>query len=283
AQVKSAKAVLDRTMAERQLAGQTVERLKKLVGTDTVSRQEFDQAEAQVKKSNAEVSAAEAALTRARIDLEYATITAPIAGRVGRTKVTEGALVGQKEATHLTTIEQIDPIWVNFTQSSPELFRLRRAIRTGSAKPIESVEVHLVLEDDVTYSLPGTLQFTDMAVDPQTGSVALRAEFPNPDKILLPGQFVRLELAMATTDGVAVPQRAVQTSPQGQIVMMVDANNKVTPRPIKTGGFSGHDWVVLEGLKEGEKVIVTGLQKLRPGMVVTPKESVSSTPFASTP
>ncbi|MBF0191973.1 MAG: efflux RND transporter periplasmic adaptor subunit [Magnetococcales bacterium] len=279
ARVKSARAALDKAAAERLLAKQTAERLKGLVESDAVSRQEYDQAEAQLKKSGAETLAAEAELTRARIDLEYASIAAPIAGRVGRTRVTEGALVGKGEATHLTTVEQLDPIWVNFTQSGPDLFRMRRAIRQGGAKPIEEVEVQLILEDDVEYTLPGKLQFTDMAVDPQTGSVALRAEFPNPDRILLPGQFVRVRLAMVTSEGIAIPQRTVQTSPQGQIVLMVDENNKVVPRPIKTGGFSGQDWIVLEGLKEGEKVIGNGAQKVRPGAVVTPKDA--ETPAAA--
>ncbi|MBF0342097.1 MAG: efflux RND transporter periplasmic adaptor subunit [Magnetococcales bacterium] len=275
ARVKSARAALERASAERQLARQTVERLKTLVESSAVSRQEFDQAEAQFKKTSAETLAAEAELARARIDLEYAAIAAPIAGRVGRTLVTEGALVGKNEATHLTTVEQIDPIWVNFTQSGPDLFRMRRAIRQGGARPIEEVEVRILLEDDMEYSLPGKLQFTDMAVDPQTGSVALRAEFPNPDRILLPGQFVRVRLAMATTEGVTIPQRAVLTSPQGQIVYMLDENNKVVPRPIKTGAFSGQDWIVLEGLKAGEKVLGNGAQKVRPGSVVTPKDSES--------
>ncbi|MBF0215088.1 MAG: efflux RND transporter periplasmic adaptor subunit [Magnetococcales bacterium] len=273
ARVKAARAALDRAAAERLLAKQTVERLKTLVENDAVSRQEYDQAEAQFKKSGAETLAAEAELTRARIDLEYASITAPIAGRVGRTRVTEGALVGKGEATHLTTIEQLDPIWVNFTQSGPDLFRLQRSIRQGGAKPVAEVAVQLLLDDDVEYAASGKLQFTDMAVDPQTGSVALRAEFPNPERVLLPGQFVRVRLAMATAEGVTIPQRAVQTSPQGQIVLMVDENNKVVPRPIKTGGFSGQDWIVLEGLKEGEKVIGTGVQKVRPGAVVTPKDA----------
>lgn len=276
--VKSAQAALDRAVAERQLAKQTMDRLKTLVQTDAVSRQDFDGAEAQFKKTSAQVSIEEAALTKTRIDLEYATITAPIAGRAGRSLVTEGALVGHKEATHLTTVEQIDPIWVNFTQSSPELFRLRRAIRTGRAQPIEPVEVRLLLEDDVEYLLPGKLHFTDMAVDPQTGSVALRAEFPNPDRILLPGQFVRVQLALATTKGITIPQRAVQPSPQGQIVMMVDEHSKVVVRPIKTGGFSGQDWIVTEGLEAGEKVIINGVQKVRPGLVVTPKDLGASSP-----
>ncbi|MEO5340093.1 MAG: efflux RND transporter periplasmic adaptor subunit [Magnetococcus sp. MYC-9] len=277
-QIRSAQAALDRAHAERQLARHMMERSKSLAATHAVSRQEFDQAEAQYKKAMADIAAAEAALSRAQIDLEHTRIGAPIAGRVGRSRVTEGALVGQREATHLTTIEQIDPIRVNFTQSSQELLRLRRAIRQGDAHPMEQAEVRLLLDDGVEYPVPGTLHFTDTAVDPQSGSVALRAEFPNAEGVLLPGQFVRVKWSMATTEGIAVPQRAVQASPQGQIVLMVDEQNKVVPRPIKTGGFSGRDWIVLEGLQEGEKVILNGVQKARPGAVVTPKDVESSPP-----
>ncbi|MBF0399256.1 MAG: efflux RND transporter periplasmic adaptor subunit [Magnetococcales bacterium] len=277
-QLQTAQALLDRSQAERQLAKQTMERMQPLLASHAVSRQEFEQAEAQYKKAVAEAEAAEAGLHRARIDLEYAHIAAPIEGRIGRSLVTEGALVGQKEATHLATIEQLDPIWVNFSQSSPEFFRLRRAMRQGGAQPVQEVDIRLLLEDNIPYPQPGKLQFTDMAVDPLTGSVALRAEFPNPDKILLPGQYVQVQLALATAEGVTVPQRAVQAAPQGQIVLMVNEQQKVTPRPIQTGGFSGQDWIVTEGLKEGEKVILNGVQKARPGSVVTPKDWVAPPP-----
>ncbi len=280
--LKSAQAALDRAEAEHLLAKQTLNRLSPLVASNAVSKQDFDEAKAQHKKTSAGVATAEAALAQARINLEYATITAPIGGRIGRTNVTEGALVGQKEPTHMVTIEQIDPIWVNFTQSSPELFRLRRAIQAGSAHSIKQVKIRLLLEDDVEYPHPGTLNFTDMTVDPQTGSVALRAEFPNPDRTLLSGQFVRVQLALATTEGITVPQRAVQTSPQGEIVLMVGADNKVVPRPVTTGGFSGQDWVITTGLQAGEKVIITGVQKVRPGSVVKPKDQAVSIPVITT-
>ncbi|MBF0161857.1 MAG: efflux RND transporter periplasmic adaptor subunit [Magnetococcales bacterium] len=281
--VRSAQALLDRSTAERHLAQQTLDRIKTLASTRVASRQERDQAEAQLKKTTAEVAGAEAALRRAQIDLEHAHITAPIGGRIGRTRVTEGALVGQKEATHLTTIEQIDPIRVNFTQSGPEFFRMRQAIRQGNARPVEQVQLQLRLEENSAYPFPGTLLFTDLAVEPQTGSVALRAEFPNADKILLPGQFVRVTMTLATSEGITVPQRAVQASPQGQSVLMVDPQNKVFSRAVKTGGFSGQDWIILEGLQPGEKVIVNGVQKARPGSPVTPKvlEAVASPPAAA--
>ncbi len=277
-QERSAQAALEKAIAERQLSKQTVERYKQLVGKEAVSRQEYDQAEAQYKKAAAEVSSAEALLQRARIDREYAHITAPIDGRVGRSLVTEGALVGQNEPTHLTTIEQLDPIRVNFTQSGPDWFRLQRALREGGAKALESVAIHLILDDDRPYPHAGTLNFTDMAIDPQTGAVALRAEFPNPERILLPGQFVRVQWALASSEGVTVPQRAVQTAAQGQIVLMLDEQNKVITRAIQTGGFSGQDWIINQGVKEGEKVIVSGIQKARPGTLVTPKDLTPESP-----
>ncbi|MBF0183457.1 MAG: efflux RND transporter periplasmic adaptor subunit [Magnetococcales bacterium] len=283
-QERSAQAALERAIAARQLSKQTVERYKQLVGKEAVSRQEYDQAEAQYKKEAAEVSAAEAALQRARIDREYAHITAPIEGRVGRSLVTEGALVGQKEPTHLTTIEQLDPIRVNFTQSGPDWFRLQQALRSGSAKALEPVAIRLLLEGEQSYPHAGQLNFTDMAIDPQTGAVALRAEFPNPERMLLPGQFVRVQLALASSEGITVPQKAVQTTAQGQTVLMVDEQNKVIPRPVQTGGFSGQDWLISEGLQEGERVIVSGIQKARPGSIVTAKDLPAPSPTAaSTP
>ncbi|MBF0097359.1 MAG: efflux RND transporter periplasmic adaptor subunit [Magnetococcales bacterium] len=271
-QVRTAQAAVEKSNAERQISRQTVERYKRLVGKEAVSRQEYDQAEAQLKKANAEVSAAEATLQRARIDLEYAHITAPIDGRVGRSLVTEGALVGHNEPTHMTTIEQLDPIRVNFSQSGPDWFRLQRAIREGGATPLEAVAVRLLLDDERLYPHSGKLNFTDMAVDPQTGAVALRAEFPNPERTLLPGQFVRVQLALASSDGITVPQKAVQTSAQGQIVLMLDENSKVVARPVQTGGFSGQDWIINDGLKEGDRVIISGIQKARPGTVATAKD-----------
>ncbi|MBF0178973.1 MAG: efflux RND transporter periplasmic adaptor subunit [Magnetococcales bacterium] len=275
ARVAAARATLERARADHLLARQTLDRLKPLVNTEAVSRQEYDQATAQQARSGADVKAAEAELTRVGIDLGWSTVTAPIDGRAGRAMVTVGALVGQKEATHLVTIEKLDPIRVVFSQASAEMFRLRRAKEQGSAAPIDPVEVRLVLEDDVEYPLIGRLLFTDMAVDPKTGTVEMRAEFRNPERKLLPGQFARVQIALATSEGVTIPQRAVQNTQQGQIVLMVDAKNKVVPRPVRTGGFSGQDWIILEGLKEGEKVIVNGHQKARPGSEVTPKEAAA--------
>ena len=261
---ESAKAALTQAQAQALVAGQNLERKKSLMAANAVSRQDYEQAVAAQAQAEAAVDSAHAALTRARIDLAYATVTAPISGRIGRALVTEGALVGKGEATHLATIEQHAPIWVDFAQSSADFQRLRQADGKGNLGP-----VRLILDEGREYPLPGKLLFNDLAVDPATGSVGMRAEFPNPERALLPGQFVTVRLPVARVDNViAVPQRAVQVSPQGQMVMLVGADGKVMPQPIKTGGLSGGDWIVAEGLKGGERVIVDGVQKARPGSPV---------------
>jgi membrane fusion protein, multidrug efflux system len=216
----------------------------------------------------ADVAAAQAALARTEIDLAYATVTAPISGRIGRALVTEGALVGKGEATPLANIEQYDPIWVNFSQSSADFLNLREAMRGGKARSSQA-PVRLLLENGQEYAKPGRLLFNDLAVDPATGSVGLRAEFPNPERTLLPGQFVTVRFPVAQMDNViAVPQRAVQTTPQGQSVLVVGSDGKVMPQAVKTAGLSSADWIIAEGLRGGEQVIVNGVQKARPGAQV---------------
>jgi membrane fusion protein (multidrug efflux system) len=198
-------------------------------------------------------------------------VPASISGRIGRALVTEGALVGRGEATHLATIEQIDPIYVNFTQPGAEMLRLQAAVRSGKLKRAESGKVELLLEDGSAYPLSGKILFSDLAVDPTTGAVSLRAEFPNPQRELLPGMFVRIRFPSAVIEGaIRVPQRAVQGGPQGQFVMLVAPDGKAVPQPVKTGGMAGGDFIVAEGLKGGEQVIVNGLQKARPGTEVKP-------------
>jgi membrane fusion protein (multidrug efflux system) len=257
AQAASAAADLDAAKA-------VFARYKPLLEIKAVSQQEFDAAEARVKQ-------AEAASAKARLDLENAVPPAPISGRIGRAMVTEGALVGKGEATHLATIEQLDPIRVEFSQSYSDLLRLQQAVRSGKQKKADAAKVELVLEDGSLYPEKGRLQFTDLAVDPNSGAVLLRAEFPNPRHELLPGTFVRIRFPQALLDSaIRVPQRAVQGSAQGQFVMTVDAEGKVVPRPIKTSTMAGGDFIIDEGLKGGELVIVNGLQKARPGAVVKP-------------
>jgi membrane fusion protein (multidrug efflux system) len=253
----SAKADLD-------VARQNVERYKPLLEIKAISQQEFDLAEAKAKQ-------AEDASTRAAEDLAYTTVPASISGRIGRALVTEGALVGKGDATLMATIEQLDPIYVNFTQSGSDILRLEQAFRAGTLIHAGSAKVELLLEDGSVYPLPGKIFFTDMAVDPGTGSVSLRAEFPNPKRELLPGMFVRIRFPEALAENVIrVPQRAVQIEPQGQFVMVVGPDDKVVPTPVKTGDMVGDDFIINEGLKGGERVIVNGLQKARPGSQVKP-------------
>jgi membrane fusion protein (multidrug efflux system) len=208
-------------------------------------------------------------MSRAQLDFENTHVPAPISGRIGRALVTEGALVGRGEATLLATIEQVDPIYANFTQPGADLMRLQQAFKSGKLKRTQSAQVELVLEDGSIYPLPGKLLFSNLAVDPGTGSVSLRAEFPNPRQELLPGMFVSIRFPEGSADdSIKVPQRAVQMTTQGQFVMVVDAESKVAMRPIKTGGMTGGDFVIEEGLQPGDQVIVNGLQKVRPGSPV---------------
>lgn len=269
------KAAAESARADMMIARQTVERYVPLLKIKAVSQQEFDLAVAQAKQ-------AEAALIRAEENLENASVPAAISGRIGRTLVTEGALVSQDAATLLATIEQLDPIYANFTQSGADMLRLQQAIKAGKLKRAESTRVELLLEDDSLYPQHGKIFFTDMAIDPATGAVSLRAKFPNPKRELLPGMFVRIRFPEADTDNaIKIPQRAVQANPQGQFVMVVDAEGKATPQPVKTGGMAGGDFIIAEGLKGGEQVIVNGLQKVRPGAPVTAKLLASSPPADS--
>lgn len=271
ANVESARAQLNKVQAEATNAEQSLQRFQSLAAQKMASGQQMDQAVARQRQALADIGVARAALARSEIDLSYTTVTAPIGGRIGRALVTEGALVGKGEATHLATIEQLDPIWVNFSQSSADYLRLREAFAGGKAKPAKDRAIRLLLESGREYALPGKLLFSDLSIDPSNGSVGMRAEFPNPQRLILPGQFVNLRLPVAEAEGViTVPQRAVQASPQGQLVMIVGPENKVTPKPVKTGGLSGNDWIIAEGLSGGEQVIVNGLQKARPGSPVTP-------------
>ena len=258
------KSTTESAKADLAVANQNLERFKSLLKQKLVSQQSYDLAEAKVKQ-------AETALSRAAEDLENASVPATISGHIGRALVTEGAFVGKGEATLLATIEQLDPIYANFTQSGADLLRLKQAIKAGTLKRNKSTKAELLFEDGSIYSQNGRIFFTDMAVDPGTGSVSLRAEFPNPKRDLLPGMFVRIRFPEAVTENaIRVPQRAVQIGPDGQFVMLVGAENKVMPVPVQTGGMSGPDFIISKGLKGGEQVIVNGLQKARPGSPVTP-------------
>ena len=244
------------------------ERYRPLVAVNAISKQEYDNAVAAQKTAEANVAAAKAALTTSRINLGYATVTAPISGRIGRALVTEGALVGQGTPTELAVIQQIDPLYINFTQSASEALKLKAGMASGKYKQsgANAANVRVVLEDGIVYPQTGRLLFTDLTVDATSGQVTLRAEVPNPERALLPGLYVRVRLEQAQVDnGILLPQQAVTRSGKADTVMVVGPDNHVTPRVVKLGPAQGSNWVVLDGLKSGEQVMVDGFQKLPRG------------------
>ena len=272
AQVASAQAELARAQANQTQAAGLAQRYKPLVEANAISKQDYVNAVAAEKAAEADVAAAKAAVATARINLGYATVTAPISGRIGRALVTEGALVGQGEATPLATIQQINPIYANFNQSSTEVLQMRRALAQGKLKRaagLESAQVRIVLDDGSEYPQPGRLLFSDLSVDPTSGQILLRAEIPNANGLLLPGMYVRVRLEQAKVgNAILLPQQAVTRSGQADTVMVVDKEGKVAPRPVKVGNQQGNNWVILGGLNPGEQVVVEGFQKLRPGAAV---------------
>lgn len=274
AALDSAQANLARSQANLAQASAQAERYKPLVEANAISKQDYINAVAAHKQAEADVAAGRATVQTAQINLGYSTVTAPIGGRIGRALVTEGALVGQGEATQLAVVQQIDPMYVNFTQSTTEVLRLRRALEAGQLQRAAggAASVQVLLDDGSAYAKPGRLLFTDLTVDPSSGQVTLRAEVPNPDGLLLPGMYVRVRLQQAQIDkAILVPQQAVTRSHESDTVLVVGADNKPLPRPIKIGSAQGHDWIVLDGLKAGERVIVDGFQKMMvPGAPVKP-------------
>ena len=270
----SAKAGQARAEANLALATGLAERYKPLVEANAVSKQEYANAVAAQKQAAADVAVGKANVQTASITLGYASVTAPISGRIGRSLVTEGALVGQGDATQLAVIQQINPMYVNFTQSASDVMKLRTAMASGQFKRVsgaDAASVRIVLEDGAEYAQPGRLLFSDLTVDSTSGQITLRAEVPNPDGQLLPGLYVRVRLEQAqATNAITLPQQAVTRTTQGDTVMVVSSDGKVTSRPVKIGSAKGTQWVVLDGLKTGEQVMVDGFQKLQPGATVTP-------------
>ena len=271
ATANAARAQLARAQATAANARQVVGRYQPLLADQAIGRQEYDAAVAAQRTAEADVQAAQANLESARLNLGYASVTAPISGRARRAEVTEGALVSASQGTLLTTIEQIDRVYVNFGQSSSDLLAIRGDMGSGkvSVPQLERVEVQLILEDGSAYPVIGHLDFLDLSIDEATGTAALRAEFPNPNSALLPGQFVRARIfAGDRADGVLIPQRAVKLAADAASVMVLDAKNVATPRPVKLGAMVAGQWAILDGLKTGDRVIVDGLQKVQPGAPV---------------
>ncbi|WP_297486137.1 efflux RND transporter periplasmic adaptor subunit [uncultured Photobacterium sp.] len=268
----SAKASLAQAQANLDSAQALAKRSQTLVNRGAISKQAYDDNKAKYKVALAGIEVAKASVNKAKIDLNYTKVRAPIAGRIGQSSVTPGALVTAGQAQVLATIQQLDPINVDIAQSSTQLLRLKSALKLGQLKASDNADVELVLEDGTVYSHHGTLQFAEVNVDPNTGSVTLRAEFPNPDSVLLPGMYVRAILNTGTDPkAILIPQKAITRNSKGQaIVMLVGAENKVESRIVTTAEAINNQWRITSGLKDGDQIIVDGLQKIRPGAVVEP-------------
>ena len=280
----SAQAGLARAEANLTSAQAQAERYKPLAAAHAISDQDLISAVAAQKLAEADVAAAKAAILSAQINVTYAAVTTPISGRIGLALVTEGALVGQGEATQLALVQQINPMYINFTQPVADVLRLRAAIANGSLKSAggaDAAQVRVVLDDGSVYPIAGKLLFSDLSVDPTSGQITLRAEVPNPKGVLLPGMYVRAQLQQSAVAGaMLLPQQSVQRSSQGDSVKVVGADGMVETRPVKVGSGKDGQWVVLSGLKDGEQVVVDGFQKM---MGKAPVKPVPWAPAASGP
>ncbi|HBC0017532.1 TPA: efflux RND transporter periplasmic adaptor subunit [Enterobacter hormaechei subsp. xiangfangensis] len=273
----NAKGELVKAQAAANIAHLTVKRYVPLVGTQYVSKQEYDQAVATAQQADASAVAAKAGVESARINLAYTKVTSPINGRIGKSSVTEGALVTNGQATALATVQQLDPIYVDVTQSSSDFMRLKQqtSLQKGDTSSVE-----LLMENGQPYPLKGTLQFSDVTVDESTGSITLRALFPNPQHMLLPGMFVRARIDEGTQpDAILVPQQGVTRTPRGDAtVLVVNDKNQVESRTVVAPQAIGDRWLITEGLKNGDRVIISGLQKVRPGVTVVAIPDTAATP-----
>lgn len=273
----NAKGELVKAQAAANIAHLTVKRYVPLVGTQYVSKQEYDQAVATAQQADASVVAAKAGVESARINLAYTKVTSPINGRIGKSSVTEGALATNGQATALATVQQLDPIYVDVTQSSSDFMRLKQqtSLQKGDTSSVE-----LLMENGQPYPLKGTLQFSDVTVDESTGSITLRALFPNPQHMLLPGMFVRARIDEGTQpDAILVPQQGVTRTPRGDAtVLVVNEKNQVESRTVVAPQAIGDRWLITEGLKNGDRVIISGLPKVRPGVTVVAIPDTAATP-----
>jgi membrane fusion protein (multidrug efflux system) len=281
----SAKAALAKARATLSSTRLKAQRYKELVAINAVSKQDYDDAAATLAEGEADVAADIAALETAKINLDYTKVTAPISGRIGKSAVTPGALVTASQTSALATVQQLDPIYVDVTQPSIDYLRLKRALASGQLTRVgaDQAKVKLLLEDGTTYPLEGVLQFSDVTVDQTTGSITLRAIFPNPQLELLPGMYVRAVLESGVDNqAILAPQLAVSRTAKGEATAFVlAAGDKVEQRVLQTGQTFGDNWVVTAGLQAGDRLIVSGLQKIRPGMEVKPVEQSAAAPAAT--
>ncbi len=271
----SAKGDEAKAEAAAAIAHLTVKRYVPLLGTKYISQQEYDQAVATARQADADVVAAKAAVENARINLAYTKVTSPIDGRIGKSSVTEGALVTNGQADAMATVQQLDPIYVDVTESSNDFMRLKQeSLQRGD----DSKSVQLIMENGQPYSLKGSLQFSDVTVDESTGSITLRAVFPNPQHTLLPGMFVRARIDEGVNpQAILVPQQGVTRTPRGDpTVLIVNAQNQVENREVTAAQAIGDKWLITSGLQNGDKVIVSGLQKVRPGVTVKATEDTAA-------
>lgn len=280
AQVATSKAAITKAKASIANAKAKSERYSELLKIKAVSQQDYDEADASFKGAEADLLTAQAQLKTAQINLDYSKVESPITGKIGKSNITVGALVSANQATALATVTQLDPIYVDLTQSSSELTRLKKAIANGelNREMKEHSKVVLKMEDGSVYPHKGTLQFSEVTVDPSTGSVTLRAEFPNPEKLLLPGMYVRAVIVEGVkANAILAPQRGIGRNTKGEpTAMVVSKDNKVEPRVLKTDRTIGSNWLITEGLNDGDKLIVEGLQKIAPGAPVNAVPAESS-------
>jgi membrane fusion protein (multidrug efflux system) len=273
-ELAAAEAALAKAEAVHQQAEQQAKRVERLASGQAASQAQYEVAIANFRQAQADVAARKAEVARAKLDLDYTQVRSPISGRIGRALVTEGALVGQGEATHLATVQQLDPVYADFTQSAGELQQLRRDLESGALEQLapDAAKVQLMLDDETLYPYPGRLLFSDASVDPSTGQVTLRGEFPNPKGELLPGMYVRVQIVQGTDgDALAIPQQAIQRDDAGgSEVYVLRPDNRAVLKPVRAGRVVDEEWLVLEGLAPGDRVVVEGFQKFEPGDVVDP-------------
>jgi len=276
----SAQAAVARSEASLEIARLNADRAAELIKTRAVSQQEYDSSLAALREAEAEVGVARAELAGAAVKLGYARIKSPIDGRIGKSVITPGALVKADQDEPLATVQQLDPIYVDLTQAADEMLELRREVENGAARKAEGIPVAIILDDGSRYAYEGTLSFSDVSVDPMTGSFALRVIVPNPDHVLMPGMYVRAVISTAILDSaLLVPQQGVSRDPRGNAsVMTVNGQGVVEKRAIEVGRAIGDRWLVQGGLSEGDRVIVEGLQKIQPGTTVVAAESPAAGP-----